>query len=179
MIKILTKILQYSFLPFSVMITGKLVGVIIAANMLDTTVEIGNDLGGKYMVQLYVADYDNVLFINRISNICMTILLAIGIISIMIYYKYYIAPKKSVACNLKKKTAQEWLLQGNDGVLQLFIWFMYFFLSSYVLIKDYQGPDKFSVVAIVGAFAFSIIVVLHEKIENLLKNFYTVCYAKN
>ncbi len=179
MTKLLAKIVKYSLLPFSLMIVAKLIGVLAGAFYVGTIVEIGNDISNRYMMQLYVIGVEEMKLINRTSNLSMIIALAAGIILIIAYHKFVAEPKKKVKCKLRKKTAAEWIAEGNDGFLQLLVWLTYFLFASFIVITDYAvGSERNRAIALIGTFAFAIIVILHEKIENLLKNFYTVCYAK-
>lgn len=177
MSRILLKILNYSVFPFSAMIIGKLIGLLIGASYLNTIIEIENNVGEKYMMQLYTRSYEEMLFLNKISNLTMIIPLSLGILGIVLFHAGKSVKAKNVK-KLKKKKAVEWLVEGNDGFLKLSVWLTYFLFASYIIVKDQNIYFEDSTATIfVGVFAFAIIVILHEKIDNLLKNFYTITYA--
>lgn len=156
MSKLLKRALKNSIVPAILMIAGKALGIFIISAKYGYPLEIGNDINGFFSTQIYFDDFQITHFVNSISDLLMLLVLTIPtvyqILKTSLFQSTLENPKTIV--KVAKFNMLTWLTKDDTTFLQIFIWCIFLWLATGLIIKNAIEGDTYSWIAyIAGAIS--------------------------
>ncbi len=153
MSKLLKRALKNSIVPAILMIAGKALGIFIISAKYGYPLEIGNDINGFFSTQIYFEDFQITYFVNSVSDLLMLLVIAIPtiyqILKTSIFQSTLENPKTIV--KVAKFNMLTWLTKDDTTFLQIFIWCIFLWLCSGLIIKNAIEGDTYAWIAYIAA----------------------------
>ena len=131
------------------MIAAKTLGILIVSIKYGYTIEIGNDVGGIFSTQLYFNNPQSTYFTNSISDLIM--LLAIALPTIYQVTKEFLFQTTFTNPRTIVKATQfnilKWITKDDTTFVQIFVWCVFLWLCSGVVIKNALQGDTYTWIA--------------------------------
>ncbi len=145
MSKLLKRALKSSIAPAVLMIAAKALGIFIVAIKYGYSIEIGNDVGGVFSTQLYLSNYQHAYFVNSVSDLVMLLAIALPtayrVLKVFLFETTFTNPRtivKAVQFNILK-----WITKNDTTFLETFVWCIFLWLCSGVVIKNALQQDTY------------------------------------
>lgn len=152
MSKLLKRALRDSLVPAILMIAGKALGIFIVSGKYGFPLEIGNDINGIFSTQIYFEDSQITYFVNSISDLMMLIVIAVPtiyqILKTALFQSSLNNPKTIV--KLAKFNILQWITRNDTTFLRIFIWCVFLWLCTGIIIKNALEGDTYTWVAILS-----------------------------
>lgn len=138
MSKLLRRALKISLVPAILMIVGKTLGIFLISAKYGYPLEIGNDINGFFSTQIYFDDSQITFFVNSVSDLLMLLVIAVPtiyqIVKISLFQSTLQNPRTIV--KVAKFNMIKWLTKDNTTLLQIFIWTLFLWICTGLIIKN-------------------------------------------
>ena len=156
MSKLLKRALKSSIFPAILMIAAKTLGIFIVSIKDGQTVEIGNDVGGVFSTQLYFDNPQTAYFVNSISDLIMLLAIALPtayqVIKVVLFQSTFTNPRTIV--KIAQFNILKWVTKDDTNFVQIFVWCIFLWLCSGVVIKNALQGDTYTWIAyLAGVFS--------------------------
>ncbi len=149
MSKLLRKFLQNVIFPAALVIVSKVGGLYFAITFYNLDFFLETRPEKIYSLQIYFTEHGQALFANSISNLIM--FLAIAVVTIYFLIKYRLSllasynPKTLVKLN--NLNLIPWINNKNNTFLRVFIWLMFLWIISIIIVTDTIAQNSFPWIA--------------------------------
>lgn len=134
------------------MIAGKTLGIFLISAKYGYPLEIGNDINGFFSTQIYFDDAQITYFVNSISDLLMLLVIAVPtiyqILKTLLFQSTLQNPKTIV--KVTKFNALKWITKDDTTFLQIFIWCVFLWLCSGLIIKNAIEGDTYQWIAYIS-----------------------------
>lgn len=138
MYKFLRRILLHSFLPSAAIIFAKVVGIIIANNLLNLSWQIDTTGGNMAMSKIYYSNQGDVYLVTTLSNLAILVAMTLGTLIAIFKERYLNADNQSPKVVVKVTTLNltEWLAQYDQVYPLLIAWIIFDWIAAAIILKD-------------------------------------------